>query len=89
MTLALASRGYLCLGRKLISTIFGPGPGIVSSELLSPDITGAAKSLEDTPEILGAGVKEPSATATVVSVPPTPDSPQIVGGDVLTPDIRK
>jgi hypothetical protein len=87
MTLALLTRGYICPGRG--PSVFGPGPGIVGIQLLSPDIRASGEDLGNIPVITGAGeqVPQPSGAA-IASAPPIGETPQIVGGTVMSPNIK-
>lgn len=86
MTLALATRGYLCLGGTG-SAKCGPGPGIVSSEMLAPGIDGSAVERTPTPTIVGAGIKGPEISgAAGDQQEPAGDTPTISGGSMLTPE---
>jgi hypothetical protein len=89
MTLALLTRGYICLGKKGGTQLCGPGPGIVSVEDISPKISGAGTEDLLSPEILGAGPNVPMGVATVEPAPPSIEPPEIVGGDDMAPGIEK
>jgi hypothetical protein len=87
MTLALLTRGYICPGKG--PSVFGPGPGIVGTQLLSPDIRASGIELGNVPEIVGAGeqVPQPSGAA-IATETPLGETPQIVGGSVMSPNIK-
>ena len=89
MTLALATRGYLCRGSRVCPP-FGPGPTITGIVELQPTIGGSAHVRDAGPTISGAGVPAPSIDAS--SSPTSPaagDSPTITGAGDQKPDINK
>lgn len=88
MTLALATRGYLCTGGAGGGDIrCGPGPGIVSTEMIMPGIDGSAVERTPTPSLTGAGVQGPEISgAAGPEQEPAGDSPTISGGGVLKPE---
>lgn len=89
MTLALATRGYLCTGRGG-ALQFGPGPRIIGISEVAPGIDGAALVAAEAPSITGAGVQGPTITkATRPTPPPAGASPVIVGAGVVKPDIEE
>jgi hypothetical protein len=89
MTLALATRGYLCFG-KAISIPYGPGPKITGSIEISPGIDGAAVMSGEAPSIMGAGVQGPTIVKSANPTPqPAGDGPVIVGAGVVKPDIEE
>ena len=89
MTLALATRGYLCQGG--VGTVcppYGPGPDIIGIEAISPSIKGSALIREEAPTIMVAGVPAPSIDASATpSDPPAADAPVITGAGDQKPDI--
>jgi hypothetical protein len=89
MTLALLTRGYICAGRGGPS-VFGPGPGIVSTNVMSPEIRASGADRDLVPEILGAGSQIPVASGSASATVPISGvgTPQIVGGSDLSPDIK-
>lgn len=88
MTMALATRGYLCPQRE-VSRKFGPGPEITSASELSPEVTGAFEDLEAPPKITGAGPSIPSITSSKGdTVTAQVGAPTIIGAGILTPVIK-
>ena len=86
MTLALATRGYLCRGRLGVGIV--SSPVIVSAEAMAPEILGGGEELAEPPSIIGGGSLVPSITGDAPTAPsPTPEGPQIVGGEALSPQI--
>jgi hypothetical protein len=88
MTLALLTRGYICVGGvEPGPVICGPGPGIASIESITPDIDGSATEETLTPTIVGVGVQGPQISgAAGPEEEPTGDTPTISGGEILKPE---
>jgi hypothetical protein len=85
MTLALATRGYLCSGRGR-GRKFGKGPTITGIDEQKPSIKGAATAKTPTPTIVGAGVPGPKITkSTAPTPPPAGSKPVITGAGVMKP----
>lgn len=90
MTLALATRGYLCTGQGQggVCPPFGPGPEIIGIAELAPGIDGAASIRAPGPTITGAGVPGPSIrTSTTPTETPADSAPKITGAADQKPDI--
>lgn len=63
MTLALATRGYLCRGRAgVVPLPCGPGPDIISIESVEPDIIAGAVELPEPPSIVSGEFPAPYIT---------------------------
>lgn len=87
MTIALATRGYICLRRGV--PICGPGPTITAIEDVAPDIHGTAVVADPAPEITGGDVMAPEISgAAEVQEPPAAEPPIISGSDDMTPGIK-
>lgn len=89
MTLALASRGYLCPGHGASPQVpCGPGPTIVASDAVEPEIiAGAAEELPG-PSVMEVWTLEPMiVVGDTEQAPPTIEGPDIVGAEDLTPGI--
>ena len=88
MTLALATRGYLCFGAPVVYPC-GPGPSLVDATDLSP--SGAAYLVQDVPPPSGGG--EPLVPSIVGAVEPpiapTGSRPQTVSAVDLVPEITQ
>ena len=89
MTLALATRGYLCF-RRAVAVFVGPGPTIVQSQFVQPEIQGAAFAAPPGPDLSGAVSSAPQISGGG-SVPTTPaaNPPTITGGGTLIPGVTK
>lgn len=88
MTLALATRGYLCFGAPTVYPC-GPGPQLVDASQLAPE--GTAGLVEDVPPPSGSA--EP-LSPTIVGATETPvaagdESPQVVSANDLVPEITQ
>jgi hypothetical protein len=87
MTLALATRGYLCFGKR-VEQVFGPGPKIIGVKEEKPDIDGSAVTAPPGPSIIGAGLKGPQITdASNPTPPPAGPTPVITGAGVMKPGV--
>lgn len=88
MTLALASRGYLCQGQASPQIPCGPGPTIVSSDEVSPEIIGGAAEALPGPSVVEVWSLEPMLiVGDIETPPPAIEGPDIVGAEDLTPGI--
>lgn len=89
MTLALATRGYLTDGTGGGSQVFGPGPQLVSSAAVTPEIDGSKELRDPAPEIVGAAINEPVVVGAKKNAnAPAGLVPDIVGSDALTPGLK-
>ena len=89
MTLALATRGYLCFRRGGV-TVIGAGPSIVKSQFVQPEIKGAAFVAPPGPDLTGAASKAPQISGGgSVPTPPEANPPTISGGGTLIPGVEK
>jgi hypothetical protein len=87
MSLALASRGYLCPQFGVGQV--GAGPTITGVEDIVPDIDGAALAVTATPSISGTGEAAPVISGSSgTSEPPTTDGPVITGSGDAVPNIE-
>lgn len=91
MTLALATRGYLCFRRGGGGTIIvGTGPSIVKSQFIQPEIKGAAFAALEGPDLTGAASKAPQISGGgSVPTPPASTPPTISGGGTLIPGVKE
>lgn len=88
MSLALATRGYLCPGIRLVSS-YEP-PRITATDPVEVGISGARRDGIEPPVFkAGASVKVDVRGATAQPTAQPPDSPSIVGGRKQKPSIRK
>lgn len=88
MTIALATRGYICTQRAESRQI-GPGPSIVSAKEVSPSITGAQELKQQGPVITSGGKSAPViSSAAGEEESPAASAPAIVGAGELTPTIK-
>jgi len=89
MTLALATRGYLCFRRGGGGTS-GPGPSIIKSQFIQPEIKGAAFAAPPGPDLTGAASKAPQISGGgSIPTPPASTPPTISGGGTLIPGVKK
>lgn len=88
MTIALATRGYLCFPLRVIPDLGSPQiTGVVEDQ---PGITGSAVSGAAAPVIVGAAVSKPQIGGATVEAASTPDaSPTITSAKTQSPTIRK
>lgn len=87
MSLALASRGYLCVPRMFLPNVELP-TGTVTEEI--PEITKAFITRDTAPSIKNVIVEGPEIRgATTTPGPTEPDPPSIVTATAITPTIRK
>ena len=88
MTIALATRGYLCFPLRVIPDL--GTPRITAATEDKPGITASAISGEKTPIIIGAATDKPQVGGATVAPAPTPDAaPTITSAKIQTPTIRK
>lgn len=90
MTIALASRGYLCFRTMGGATVFGPGPKLVSADELAPEIDAAGiDEAIESPTIMNGTELAPSVVGATEEVTPvvSDDAPSIVNGSELNPSI--
>ena len=88
MTIALATRGYLCFNRQLPS-VCGPGPTITAIEEIAPDISGGAVVAEEGPDIAGGDILTPDISGAAEEPQPQPvEGPVISSGDDMVPTIK-
>jgi hypothetical protein len=85
MTLALMSRGYICLGRRNVPT--GPGPKLVDAEDISPAIKASGFIADLAPSFVTGSELKPSGTGTSQPAPAPSPGPKIVAGKDLSPSI--
>lgn len=88
MTLALATRGYLCFGAPTVYPC-GPGPSLVSAAELSP--AGEAAVVQDVPPPSGEGesLVPEIVGATAPPADPADPRPQTVSAVDLVPEITQ
>lgn len=90
MTLALATRGYLCHSRSILVPVPAPEPprltGIAGQ---TPDLTGVATTRRRPPIVISAKRKTPEIVGAVESAPMQPAKPPTVRGVSQVPTIRK
>lgn len=90
MTLALASRGYLCHPRSILVPVPAPEPPrVIGVAEQAPDVTNVATKQRKPPIIINAKRKEPEIRGATESPPTQPVKPPTVRGVSQTPSIRK
>jgi len=88
MTIALATRGYLCFPLRIIPDLGTPRIDAIQDD--KPAITASAIDGAKTPSIIGASTATPRiGGATTAPVPVADQAPTITGAKVQTPTIRK
>jgi len=87
MSLPLATRGYLWPQLGVITEI-GPGPTIIASDEMKPEVLGAGLIQADGPSISGAAIQAPQINTGAAAQSPAPgDAPVISGGQIQAPNI--
>jgi len=85
MTLALASRGYLCFRG---AQKFGPGPKIIGIAPLEPTIDASGQEVTPTPGLSGAATQGPQITHSARPTQPAiGNTPTITGAGTTVPNI--
>ena len=88
MTLALASRGYLCFATQGLPPVYGEGPSLIDATNIAPEIS-ASGDIESVPPPTGVG-ESMAPTINGAESPVVIDStegPQISGAYDMTPGI--
>lgn len=90
MTLALATRGYLCHPRSILVPVPAPEPpqltGVAEQ---TPDLTGVVTKRRRPPIVISAKRKAPEIRGAVESPPEQPARAPTVRGVSQVPSIRK
>ena len=86
MTLALATRGYLCHCR-IVNV--GEGPAIVAAEEATPVVQGTTMTQSPAPKIRRGKKVEPTIQGAVEEPDPPPAKPPSGKGKKIAPIIRK
>lgn len=90
MTLALATRGYLCNPRSILVPVQAPEPPrLVGVAEQAPDVTNVSTKRRSPPIIINAKRKEPEIRGATESPPTQPVKPPTVRGVSQAPSIRK
>jgi len=87
MTLALATRGYICLGRRM-PAVFGPGPQLVDAQMMSPQVDGSGFVSDLAPSFVQGDELRPGIQGAAEPIPSTATpSPQVVEGQDIAPSV--